>query len=82
MQITLPDDPLLQKRADAAGFVKIEEYVLNLLEQEAEFDEERGIAGEAMSPEEWSRDFRAFLASLPPSNPNFDDSRESIYPVR
>ncbi len=80
MQITIPDDPLLQKRADAAGFERIEEYVLNLIEQEAELDNE--FTGETISPEEWSQGFRAFLATLPCSNPHFDDSRESIYPVR
>ncbi|MGC1273479.1 MAG: hypothetical protein WBC44_07195 [Planctomycetaceae bacterium] len=82
MQITLPDNPLLQKRAAAAGFETVEGYVLDLIEQEAEFDEERGITGKKQSYEEWSRDFREFLNSMRSHNLDFDDSRESIYPVR
>jgi hypothetical protein len=35
-----------------------------------------------LSPEEWSKEWRAWLASHTSRNPNFDDSRESIYAGR
>jgi hypothetical protein len=83
MQITLPDDPRLRDQALAAGFATVEEYLLKLVER----DGHRQAQGDAperreRSNDEWIREFRAFIQSLPPSNPNFDDSRESIYPVR
>ncbi len=32
--------------------------------------------------EQWKREFHALLELVEPGNPDFDDSRESIYPVR
>lgn len=34
------------------------------------------------SDEEWIKEFLRFVDSLRSHNPSFDDSRESIYPVR
>jgi hypothetical protein len=78
MQITLPDDSKLTRRAKAAGFATVEEYVLDLVERESGED----LSSEEQSAEEWVRRFQAFLGTLSSYNPNFDDSRESIYPVR
>ena len=81
MQITLPDDPKLRHRAHSAGFATVEEYVLQLVERDVEQAPVPPRAG-SQSAEEWVRDFRAFIQSIPPGNPNFDDSREAMYPVR
>lgn len=35
-----------------------------------------------LSPEEWSRQFDAWVAGHRSRNPSFDDSRESVYPDR
>jgi hypothetical protein len=83
MQITLPDDPRLRDQALAAGFATVEEYLLKLVERDGRQQVPRDAQGRRQqSNEEWIREFRAFIQSLPPGNPNFDDSRESIYPVR
>ena len=80
MQITLPVDEQVVAQANAAGFDSVEAYVLRLIERDAAL--RTGKTRQTESAEEWIRGFRAFLQSLPPSNPNVDDSRESIYPVR
>lgn len=80
MQISIPDDQRLRQRALAAGFATVEDYVLQLVEQDVQQAELRAV--EEMDDEKWIADFRAFLQSLPSHNPHFDDSRESIYPVR
>jgi predicted transcriptional regulator len=36
MQITLPDDPLLSDQAHAAGFVSLDQYVMDLLTRDAD----------------------------------------------
>ncbi len=36
MQITLPDSPLLQEQATAAGFLSVEQYVMDLLNRDAD----------------------------------------------
>ena len=74
----------LAARAESAGLT-VERWLA------AEFtDEDAANAAAAPDPghlrgrslEEWNREFDAFLASMKPRNPNLDDSRESIYPVR
>jgi hypothetical protein len=79
MQITLPDDPKLSRRAEAAGFANVEDYVLQLLERDVLQGE---VDPEQQTGEEWVRDFDAWVSTLKSHNPSFDDSRESIYPVR
>lgn len=83
MQIIIPDDPKFESSAAAAGFATVEDYILAILEQHAQEQAEgESTNGQTLSHEQWKREFRAFQASLRPSNPNVDDSRESIYPVR
>jgi hypothetical protein len=81
MQITLPDDERLQRLAIGAGFSTVQEYVVELLDRES-----RQTPGEAaladQSHEDWIKEFLRFVDSLPSHNPEFEDSRESIYPVR
>ncbi|HWL08243.1 MAG TPA: hypothetical protein VNQ76_07560 [Planctomicrobium sp.] len=36
MQITLPDSPRLTEQANAAGYLSVEQYVLDLLERDAD----------------------------------------------
>ncbi|MBA3311859.1 MAG: hypothetical protein M3552_09975 [Planctomycetota bacterium] len=86
MQITLPDDQQLRSRAHAAGCATVEEYVLRLVSRDARQDAVREAdpraCHEDVTDDEWVKDFRSFLRSLSSRNPRFDDSRESIYPVR
>ncbi len=85
MQITLPDDrqfdQQLRRKAQAAGFASVDEYVLQLLVRDVE-QAPAPLKSRPGSAEEWVRDFREFIQSIPPGNPNFDDSREAMYPVR
>ncbi len=62
----------------------MEDYVRQLIERDGLAGEVGGPAVDAdhQSAEDWIRDFKAVFSSLPAINPNFDDSRESIYPVR
>jgi hypothetical protein len=78
-QVTIPETVAgpLQRRAEAAGFKSMQEYVLQLLEEYVSPDD-----SDLMSYEEWSRKLREFLSQLKPGNPDFDDSRESIYSDR
>jgi hypothetical protein len=84
MQITLPNDQRVNERAKAEGFESIEQYVRNLIERDLASSGVVPLAGtsEDQLAEDWIRDFQAIFTSLPAMNPNFDDSRESIYPVR
>jgi hypothetical protein len=82
MQIELPDH--FASLAIAAGFANVEEYVKFLVNNDVESAEDgEGDDDYAELPlDEWQRKFREFRARLKPGNPNFDDSRESMYPVR
>jgi hypothetical protein len=84
MQVTLPDDQQLHERAEAAGFASVEEYVRKLVEREIRQEVvHRSVSDpEKQTAEEWVRDFDAWISTLTSHNPNFDDSRESIYPIR
>jgi hypothetical protein len=82
MQITLPDNPKLVHRAQAAGFTSVEDYVVQLVEKDVAQADVRSTT-KKKSPEERVRDFRAFIQSIPPGgNPTFDDRREAMYPDR
>jgi len=79
MQLHLSKDAeaAILARARAAGFESAEEYILDLLAADTLVDEKPSI-----SRAEWLDRFNAFVARQRSTNPNFDDSRESIYPVR
>jgi hypothetical protein len=79
MQIYLPDHPKLVSKAVSAGFSTVEEYVRHLVEEDAG---PLDLNGDSLSQTDWQRRFDDLLASVESGNPNFDDSRESIYPVR
>jgi hypothetical protein len=64
MQITLPDDPTLNARATAGGFSSIDEYVLDLLNKDAERDAiQQGIdamnVGKTRPFDEFDAEFRS-----------------------
>ncbi len=66
----------LEKRAAAAG-MDVTSFVWTAIEDQVM---ERDAPTLADAPyEEWKREYDAFKATLKPRNPNFDDSRESIY---
>ena len=83
MQINLPDNLGITLKAVGAGFADVESYLQHLIETDVGVTEIEGAdAVNEPSYEAWRYRFDSFLASLKPGNPNFDDSRESIYPVR
>lgn len=89
MQIQLPNDPKLETRASAAGFSSVEDYVRELVERDAQIDASRngGSATEPNRPdgvsyEEWKQRVRDLAGGGPAISPDFDDSRESLYPDR
>ncbi len=66
----------LEHRAAAIG-ADLSLFIQNLLREKLE---ERSDSPEAeISYEEWQKDFRSWIAGQPSRNPQFDDSRESIY---
>ncbi len=77
MQIQLPDDLELPTRASAAGFSRVEDYIRDLVERDAEHAEIEQVPSKSI--QERLENFREFVASQPSTNPYFDDSRESIY---
>ena len=79
MQLVVSDEVVkrLERQAADRGFDTVEEY-LGALVGISEPEEER----HGLSNEERVRRFRAYVASRKSHNPHFDDSRESIYPVR
>lgn len=94
MQIQIPDEVAVavRDRAAASGFENVEEFVITLLtrsygESDVEIDhdgDEQGLNRRTRmeSPEEWIARFDAWIATQRSRNPNFDDSRESIYEGR
>jgi hypothetical protein len=82
MQIELPDN--FASLASAAGFANVEEYICFLVKKdEKRIPSDDDASGYVPLPyDEWKRRFDEFLANRKPGNPNFDDSRASMYPVR
>lgn len=78
MKINLPDDLEIMSRATAAGFADVDSYICHLVESDHRTGEESQRVGD-VDYAEWKATFDSFLASLKPGNPDFDDSRESIY---
>lgn len=79
MQLEIPKnvEAFIQARAAAGGFPTVEAYILSQLDLE-----EVPQVSSALSQEQWLKKFDAFVARQTSRNPHFDDSRESIYPVR
>ncbi len=88
LTIDLPEHLDLESRAAAAGWDSVEAYVRHLVEQEGvsanghDPFENVDESSDEVSFAEWKRKFQTLLSLCKASNPNFDDSRESIYPVR
>jgi len=77
MQIEISDDLAnhLQNKAIQAGFESVEAFLSHLVdEQETGRDD-----AEDVSYDEWREKYWGFVARQTSRNPNFDDSRESIY---
>jgi hypothetical protein len=66
----------LRDKAASAGYQNVEAYILDLV------DEDMTDSPSTKSHEEWLKKFDALMARQVSRNPNFDDSRESIYPIR
>jgi hypothetical protein len=81
MNVTLPlsseAQAELQRRAAAAGH-DATSYIADTLQQHLDTDAEID-AHPRRSHDEWSREFREWIARLRTRNPNMDDSREGIY---
>lgn len=82
MQVTLPDDPRIASNAAAGGYRTVDEFVRHVLEEKLGPLGHPGLEVKGPSPSEWRRVLNDLLAVVEPGNPNVDDSRESIYPVR
>lgn len=82
MQINLPDHLSIASKAQAAGFTTVEDYLLFLVQAGADSPDEIKLNADFSSAGDWQKRFDRLLASVESGNPNVDDSRESIYPVR
>jgi len=81
-EFTLPDHPKLMSKAVSAGFETVEAYVRHLIEADAGPLDTQPLLRNDLSQREWKRKFQELLTLVEPGNPQVDDSRESIYPVR
>ena len=77
LDISKETEAVIQAQAAAAGYKTAEEYILDLVEGDAPKE-----PAQRESREEWLKRFDAFVARQRSWNPNFDDSRESIYQDR
>lgn len=80
MTLTITISPetqsILEQQAIAAGR-DVPSYVLEAIHEKiAQRDES---SADRRSYEEWSKEFQAWLATHQSRNPDFDDSRDSIY---
>jgi hypothetical protein len=80
MNITLPLPPdtqaELERRAANAG-IDVPTFVLEAIKDTLD-DQTESAAGE-LPYDQWHAEFRAWISSHVSRNPNFDDSRDSIY---
>lgn len=77
MQIEISDDlgNHLQNKAVQAGFDSVEAFLLHfVVEEETGRDD-----ADDVPYDEWREKYWEFVARQRSRNPNFDDSRESIY---
>lgn len=65
----------LERRAAAAG-TDLSHFILDAVQEKLE---DKACFFETIPYEQWRDDFRAWVASQESRNPQFDDSRESIY---
>jgi hypothetical protein len=77
MQIEIGDEvaKYVQTKAREAGFDSLEAYILHLVEEQ----EPSRVEPPPLPYEQWRDQFWAFVSQQKSRNPNFDDSRESIY---
>jgi hypothetical protein len=80
MAITLALSPeqkaQLEQLAAAAG-TDLTSFILNVVQEQLEVQNGPSVA--VLPYEEWSRDFRSWVASHRSRNPHFEDYRDSIY---
>ena len=88
MHVTLPPDieALAQQAARDSGYDNVADFVVEVVRQSAlgeSLKREQGKSEETPAYKlpypEWKNRFDEFLASRKSTNPNFDDSRESMY---
>ena len=82
MSITLQLSPdkqsALERLAEAAG-TDVSSYVLRVVQEEIDERDESEYSPSKLSSEQRRARFHAWLKKQTSHNPNFDDSRESIY---
>lgn len=66
----------LEQRAAAAG-TDLDTFIREALHEKLE--EQNGTAAVPLPYEQWRVDFRSWIVSQKSRNPQFDDSRETIY---
>jgi len=91
MQVTLPPDieAIALQAAKDSGYDSIADFIAEAVRQSAlgeslKLKQEKGESDPAYKQpySEWKKKFDDFLANRQMTNPNFDDSRESMYPDR
>ena len=80
MTVTLRLSPakqaVLEQRASAAG-TDLTSFLLRVIEENLE--DQIGSSTDEMPFDQWNAEFKAWVAAHQSRNPDFDDSRESIY---
>ncbi len=91
MQVTLPPEieAIAQQAVRNNGYENITDFIAEAVRQSALGESlKQGQEKSESTPAhklpylEWKKQFNDFLASRKTTNPNFDDSRESMYPDR
>jgi hypothetical protein len=77
LQLSREQQLELERRAAESGR-NVADYVLDLVKQQLELDE-NGAATQLAPFDEWNRHFQAWIGGHRSRNPEFDDTRESIY---
>lgn len=80
MTVTLRLSPekqaVLEQRASTAG-TDLSSFLLRVIEENLE--DQIGSSTDEMPFDQWNAEFKAWVAAHQSRNPDFDDSRESIY---
>ena len=91
LQITIPDEEVerLTRLAKADGCASVEEYVQKIASPDrsasrvkpstSDSDVDWSTPVEELTREQWRRRFEDFISQQRSWNPDFDDSRDSIY---
>ena len=91
IEVTGGAEQILRRLVETGRYASAEDAVLALVNDLVEGDADHGDAAAsngavAVVPPsrdaDWQRAWECLLAKAKPRNPNVDDSRESIYPVR